>query len=269
LSYRSQSPAILYSWPSVGKLLCYQIDEGNVEWTLDHFKSFLNDLIEYKVMPPSSLTVVAHSLGNRLIVWSGEELTKNPLLKQVVMISPDMDNETFKHYARRYQESKINGMLLLSFRDRALPISQMLHGGYYRMGESLDPFFSLVARPTDMLQSAVEVISDPLVRFFSAIPGAGGANVLHAEPIAEKDDDDASPFKIIDYTELDHGLIGHKIPWGLVANLCVGGKPAPGQSLVARTDINFNLLSRFMRWAFDMAPQTVSDKTAVLHVVTE
>lgn len=136
-----KSPVITYSWPSNGKTLDYMKDECNIEWSLMHFRKFLDALDEH--IDPARITFVAHSMGNRLLMWGleyraelkkakNETTTKYP---DIVLTSPDVDSGTFKNYAENVCSSADESWVLMSTKDRALKASRVVHGRN-RLGSS-------------------------------------------------------------------------------------------------------------------------------------
>lgn len=271
LSYYSKQPAVLYSWPSVGKLFSYAADEGNVEWSLEHFRNFITNLSKYHVTEPRKVNLVAHSIGNRLLIWSGDELVKSDLLNQIVLSSPDVDSETFKHYALRYRsQGSANGYVLVSFKDDALPISQLVHGGYFRLGEGIGSILNLVPRSSELLDIPDKLLSsgesdesqpdlddtkakikssdDAVVTSASSTSSITSTTAIAAAAIAVVG---KSNFRLIDFTELDKGLIGHSIPSQLIVNLCETGKPGDGLTFAPAVREK-NFIAGFSRKAFKL-----------------
>jgi hypothetical protein len=237
----------------VGKLFSYAADEGNVEWSLEHFRTFISNLSKYHVTEPRKVNLVAHSIGNRLLIWSGDELVKSKLLNQIVLSSPDVDSETFKHYALRYREQgTANGYVLTSFKDDALPISQLVHGGYFRLGEGIGSILNLVPRPGEILDIPDKLLtsagdvneSQPDLNDSRSAPVSNDATIAAA--VADK-----SHFKLVDFTELDKGLIGHSIPTQLIVNLCETGKPGDGLTFAPAVREK-NFIAGFSRRAFKL-----------------
>ncbi|MBX9685477.1 MAG: alpha/beta hydrolase [Candidatus Obscuribacterales bacterium] len=209
-------PAIVYSWPSVSKLRTYTSDEANNEWSQEHFNQFLDDLGElHKRNPAIKVILVAHSLGSRLIVRAAPILKENEMLKDVALVCPDIDYETVRHYLQRYAtgKGKFNVWLYTSTRDNALAFSQIMHGGYFRLGECGNSIVELF--PGLKPAEASTHVSDADKQRVETVK-AGLAKRMHT----------------IDFTELDSGLLGHKIPHELIEQMCQTGAPGPGLSMV-------------------------------------
>jgi len=150
-----QTPVILYSWPSTDRLLKYFDDETNNTWGAVHFEDFLQDLLQNSDAPPT-IELLAHSMGNRLIVNAldasyrahlhtaplngttpcifGSDTGTDALrpgchhFGQVVFAAPDVDSATF-YEAVPHMAAVADGLTLYgSNHDKALTLSRDLHG---------------------------------------------------------------------------------------------------------------------------------------------
>jgi len=149
-------PVILYSWPSTHKLLKYLDDETNNTWDMVHFSEFLRELLQDSAAP-STIDILAHSMGNRLVVASLEnsflsKLQTAPLngtipcffnadqsaenavragchhFGQVIFAAPDVDSATF-YEALPHMSSVSEGLTIYgSSHDKALTLSRDIHG---------------------------------------------------------------------------------------------------------------------------------------------
>jgi esterase/lipase superfamily enzyme len=233
LAYRVQRPVILYSWPSKGKMGQYDVDLGNNEWSQEHFDELLDELKRIKDSSGIKFSLLAHSMGNRLAVHSAPVLRGKHLFKQIFLVDPDFDAETFVHYLVRYarneqtSEAAVNTegieptkvRILFSHKDHALPLSEFLFGGYTRLGQAADSLLSAVVAP----YTIPDKIGD-------ALSSTGSKD-------ATKTNNDKKPdwlmnFEWIDFTVLDHGIMGHTIPFELIASLWSTNLPGDGLKLV-------------------------------------
>lgn len=207
LAYSIQKPVVLYSWPSDPKWRGYFIDSTNNEWSQGHFDIFMNDLLEFRKSHPLEVLSFSHSMGNRLVIRALPVVYGKGLITMWSLISPDMDTDTCKHYllGTKPHEAKIR--LYVSNRDKMLPLSQMLAGGYYRLGEAANP----VAEPTNWKDHHLN----------------------------------AGAIERIDFTDIDKGLTGHTIPFDLVANIINNNSPGPGLELVPENEVRGNRLVKF------------------------
>src|SRR5215470_1473413 len=91
-----QAIPVAYSWPSHSRVSAYGVDYDRNEWTIEHLRHFIHDLLD--ALPEGAvLHVVAHSLGNRAVLaaLAGADLPQQHL-GQLIMIAPDVDSEIFK-----------------------------------------------------------------------------------------------------------------------------------------------------------------------------
>lgn len=248
LAYSSEKPVIVYDWPSKGKPGQYQVDAGNNEWSQEHFDQLVDQLAEVKASG-IKFNLLAHSMGNRLAIRSAPVLRGKHLFDQMFLVDADFDAETFVHYMSRYariteENQRSDGAsglkppkvrILFSHRDHALPLSEFLYGGYTRLGQAADGMltsvFSLSAF-SRMLEHANSVI-------------AGTAGTADTRANAEVRPDLMLKFEWIDFTALDYGIIGHTIPYQLIANLADSDKPGEGLELVESENGSVNKLSKF------------------------
>lgn len=213
-SYSYESPVVLYSWPSVAKLRSYNSDENNNEWSQEHFNDVALKLQEIcDTEPQLKLRLFAHSMGTRLIVRGMPFLCGKTFIKEVALVCPDVDGGLVKHYARRYLAEKgtTTVRLYMSQRDKALALSQMVHGGYARFGECADSLATLAK---------------------TAFQGTSKSTSIAAEndsPESEALKGLKKRMQTIDFTDLDCGVIGHKIPVDVMCNMSYSN--APGNEL--------------------------------------
>lgn len=233
LSYAMEMPVILYSWPSRAKLFQYIVDTGNNEWSQEHFNRLEEKLYDLKKNHGIKVNIVAHSMGNRLVIRSAPILEDKQLFDQVFLVDPDLDSQTFLHYVARYVHKKVlvnHGKLriLFSTKDNALPFAQRLFGGYTRLGQGADAILESFFNPKNMLPALIDA----------------GKNVLDTDNfnfrwLLGADNKDGTAANLffkgidwIDFSVLDHGIIGHSIPYRLIANLTKTSTPGEGLELV-------------------------------------
>lgn len=137
-------PALLYSWPSRGRVADYVADGSSVEWTVFHLRDFLERIL--LEVGASAVHVIAHSMGNRALVaairaldFAGLERRGAARLRQVVFTAPDIDAATFRDLARTFERGTQAERFTLyaSSRDKALEAAQRLNH-YPRAGDSGD-----------------------------------------------------------------------------------------------------------------------------------
>ncbi len=201
---------VLYSWPSESKLIGYSVDNGNCEWSEAHFSMFLHALEDFKKEHPVRIVMISHSMGNRMVIRAIPKLRKYAVVDDFEMVSPDMDLETCKHYLRAFPKDHPMVRLYTSTRDKMLVLSQMMFGGYYRLGEG--PIGSINGH------NPSAGTSDP--------SKSGATDVLEAASLKDKH------FERIDFTTVDRGFEGHTIPFELIANMLRNNEPGPGLTLI-------------------------------------
>ena len=243
MAYYLECPIILYSWPSVGKLRKYRVDEGNVEWSQAHYNTFLQDLQEFSQTHPLEVSLVAHSVGNRLLARSVWLMVQQTLYQDVSLVSPDIDAEIFKHYIMGYKGRGAKVRLYVSNRDKVLPFTQMLYGGYYRLGESVGSMLSMVSTPQRALFQPHRVL-----------PKLSRSGVKTDFTVALQQ----QRMEKIDFTALDRRWIGHHFPFELVASMIRSGHPGAGLAFLSETMGRGNRFARFARWLNDLPPDDVT-----------
>jgi esterase/lipase superfamily enzyme len=152
MAYALKRPIVLYSWPSNPKWRGYFADSCNNEWSQAHFNQFLTDLIELRSRHPLQVIFIAHSMGNRLAIRALPVVYGKNLVSDWELISPDIDADTCRHYLLGYTEFKSKIRLYVSNKDKLLPFSQKLWGGYYRLGEAANPTSSAPAIHGELLE---------------------------------------------------------------------------------------------------------------------
>lgn len=217
LGYFSQRPVLLYSWPSKGKFTEYWSDEATVEWSQDHFDDMLNQIGQLGLRnPPLKARLYAHSMGGRFVLRATPLIKTNKAIEEVSMVCPDVDDGVVKHYASKYFDgsTRIVVRLYESKRDEMLKISQLVHGGYKRFGEDRTPLDSLSPK--------------------------GTIETLQPSSISDMSEDTKSEcamtrilrrMQTIDFTDLDVGTLGHRIPVEVLASLSEHGCPGEGLTM--------------------------------------
>jgi esterase/lipase superfamily enzyme len=131
--------AMLYSWPSEGRLLGYANDANNAEWTSPHLRWFLEDVATKT--QAQVIHVVAHSMGNRPLVAAMNRMAAESAasvrsrFRQVVLTAPDIDASTFRTLAAAMRGVGQRVTLYASSNDLALKASATFQG-YQRAGDT-------------------------------------------------------------------------------------------------------------------------------------
>ena len=215
LAYYAEHPLILYSWPSAARLRAYSVDENNCEWSQEHFNDAFRKLDQMCSEDEAiKLRIFAHSMGSRILVRASPLLREKPFLSEAAMICPDVDDGLVKHYARRYLS--VNGStkirLYMSTRDKALAISQMVHGGYNRLGEQADAIGEWITK---------------------TIAGEKAEEQAESSKAAEEEFQDRlqktkNRMQTIDFSAIDKGLLGHNVPAALMTSMSFTDTPGAG-----------------------------------------
>jgi esterase/lipase superfamily enzyme/HEAT repeat protein len=132
--------AVFYSWPSQAHFYKYRLDEKNVELSVSQLKSFLLEVADRS--QATSINLVAHSMGNRLLTGALKELAasaknQGTLFNQVVLAAPDIDADLFKRQIAPAIVTKAHRVTLYaSSRDLALYASRQFNSGDPRAGDA-------------------------------------------------------------------------------------------------------------------------------------
>jgi esterase/lipase superfamily enzyme len=122
-----------FSWPSKGDLIPYPADEASVELAERHFVSFLELLGQVHEL--ERIDVLAHSMGNRLLLRTVEHLLRKKRegtlgvpIGHIVLAAADVTAALFKQCATSYAELAGRRVTNYTYKaDRALMASRKLH----------------------------------------------------------------------------------------------------------------------------------------------
>lgn len=264
LAYSVERPVVVFDWPSKGKVFQYDVDAGNNEWSQEHFDRMLEEMKAVKDRTGIKLNLLAHSMGNRLAIRSAPVLKGQHLFDHMYLVDPDFDAETFVHYLIRYARSNnladanttggdstepTKVRILFSHRDHALPLAQCLFGGYTRLGQAADMMLSTVFNPLSMTENFGIQKND-----LPADAAAATATTVASDSATKTASDLLAhwsmTFEWIDFTVLDHGVIGHTIPFQLIADLWSGKGAGDGLTLVDSANNEPNRLSKLFLGLF-------------------
>lgn len=199
-AYYAERPVVLYSWPSKGRFKDYGSDAASVEWSQDHYNEMISELADLaKLDPAPRMRLLAHSMGSRLLMRAIPLIHEKNVFHEIAFVCPDVDDGVVKHYVRHCltKEGKATCRLYMSHKDEMLKLSQIVHGGYARLGEEQGVFVN----PSPYKKAQISTV-----------------------------DVDISPetlkrFQTIDFTDMDEGTLGHKIPVELICSMSLLGKP--------------------------------------------
>jgi esterase/lipase superfamily enzyme len=132
---------VLFSWASRGKTFDYVYDINSALQARDALQELGGMLVQ---MPAENADLVAHSMGNLLVLETLVQLEQQGLLgengrlRRVILASPDIDVDLFETQLSKMDNVKDRFYVLVSADDRALSISRRIAGGVSRVGAS-DP----------------------------------------------------------------------------------------------------------------------------------
>jgi esterase/lipase superfamily enzyme len=120
---------ILFSWPSAGALMGYAADEDCAAKSAEPLINFLREL---ENGPWSEVHLVAHSMGNRVMISGLDSPGLTLPLHHIVLVAADVDVDRFEQQFPRVRQlvRAERGGLITSYAsnsDRALFISWWLH----------------------------------------------------------------------------------------------------------------------------------------------
>ncbi|MGH9592082.1 MAG: alpha/beta hydrolase, partial [Bryobacteraceae bacterium] len=148
--------AILYSWPSQGRLglIDYNKDGRNAELSVPHLRAFLSQLSARTGV--RTIHLIAHSMGNRVAVNAlaqtpGQAAGRGFRVREVALMAPDIDAAEFRRLAAAMRSKADRVTLYASSGDEALKTSEKL-SGYPRAGEGGDQI--LVAPGMDTIDAS-------------------------------------------------------------------------------------------------------------------
>ena len=131
---------LFYSWPSKGNANDYSCDTNNADQSVAYLKTFLSDLAVRGSF--DSITLVAHSMGNRALTRAFMELASNlpneqlALFDELILAAPDIDADVFRNdIAPALAAAGAPVTLYASANDLAMVASHQL-GGAPRAGDT-------------------------------------------------------------------------------------------------------------------------------------
>ncbi len=135
----------LYSWPSAGRMLRYRHDEATVEAAFPYFCDYM-ELIASQ-LDGEGLSVITHSMGNRLIVrWLEQQRVVRPNLQSLAFCAADVDTDTFSNGLKSLSGIAGQATIYVAVGDIPLFMSKFVHG-YNRAGIA-PPFIQVAGAET-------------------------------------------------------------------------------------------------------------------------
>ncbi|WP_375753703.1 alpha/beta hydrolase [Vibrio sp. HN007] len=122
---------VLFSWPSNASLLDYASDREDAVWSATYLAEFLTKLKTSH--PEANIHIVAHSMGNQVLLHALNELSlsdegKTLRFGSVILAAPDVDSEWFKYQVGpRIGKLAANWAVYTSENDGALIASEKVN----------------------------------------------------------------------------------------------------------------------------------------------
>ncbi len=123
---------MVFSWPSRGQLLDYNLDRESAMWSRDALDQVLEDLLASPVV--GRLNIVAHSVGTMLTVETLRELYAKlgdyagDRVGAIVLASPDIDMDVFIAAIPKIGPLAGKMTIITATDDRALAVSRFVNG---------------------------------------------------------------------------------------------------------------------------------------------
>lgn len=259
-AYYAERPVVLFSWASRGEFKAYGADEASIEWCQYHFNDLLRAIQAMSAKDPSfKLRIVAHSMGTRLAVRASDRFPGATFCNEVALVCPDIDDGLVGHYmgdatVLKAGQGAPTVRLYVSRKDKMLGLSQRVHGGYERTGKQkeLDPKLmkegqeeDLSAPPTDdeKAEASNEAHAEAEASTASASGSGSGSGASGGGTKKLKDAPSTNlskvedRFQMIDFTAIDTGKVGHKIPVEIICKVSSIGEPGEGWKLVSEKPV--------------------------------
>jgi esterase/lipase superfamily enzyme len=131
--------AVLFAWPSRGNTALYLADRDATTYSRDYFENTLREIAAQPGV--REINILAHSMGNWLTLETLRQAKLkgradfNGKLGDVVLASPDVDNDVFRTQLNTIGRLKRPMTVLVSSDDSALKASALLAGGQQRAGQ--------------------------------------------------------------------------------------------------------------------------------------
>jgi esterase/lipase superfamily enzyme len=131
--------AVLFAWPSRGNTALYLADRDATTYSRDYFEATLREIAAQPGV--REINILAHSMGNWLTLETLRQaklkgrVDFNGKLGDVILASPDVDNDVFRTQLDTIGKLKRPMTVLVSGDDSALKASALLAGGQQRAGQ--------------------------------------------------------------------------------------------------------------------------------------
>jgi esterase/lipase superfamily enzyme len=120
-------PVVAFSWPSEGNVQAYVKDRNKADASVKALRSTIDHL--HSLPAVSEISIVAHSMGNRVLAKFIEGLGPGPTrISSIVMAAPDVDWSNFDLLKPSFNRFRLGMSVYASPRDVALKVSRKLGG---------------------------------------------------------------------------------------------------------------------------------------------
>jgi esterase/lipase superfamily enzyme len=131
---------VLFSWPSRANPLDYVYDSNSATYSRDDLEFILTRAATDPNV--SDITVMAHSLGNWLMMESLRQMSIRhgrilPKISNIIMASADLDIGVFEKQLTQIKGPRPRTTIFAASDDIALGISRQLDGGVDRVGDAI------------------------------------------------------------------------------------------------------------------------------------
>lgn len=195
--FATQSPTVLFSWPSAGAAAGYAYDRDSVLIARDPLEKLIVQLARQS---SKKLILMGHSMGNLLIMETLRQIEISGSLNihkeidALFMVAPDIDGELFRVQANRLRKLPDPSVIVATSQDKALRLSAWLTGHTNRLGSLTDRSavgdlpISVVdtsALARKGLNHSVPLTSPEAIAIFRRMNESQGAGRLVLPPVLE------------------------------------------------------------------------------------
>ena len=136
--FEIDTPLLLFSWPSAGRLTGYVYDRGSVLFSRDPLANLLTNVTR---STGKEVILLAHSMGahltmevlRQLAITGREDVLDG--LDVVVLLAPDIDPDVFRVQANAIGSLPDPFVVMTNRNDRALSLSPFLNFGRQKVGD--------------------------------------------------------------------------------------------------------------------------------------
>ncbi len=156
-------PVIAFDWPSAKSFIKYRSDEKRIQGSFPDYYQFLTKLS--KVVTPQRISLIAHSLGNRLLCWGLQKRFTDyhcshqngdpPHFASTIFTSADVNGAEFLSVAPALFHNCDQIAIVVCYSDVALKASSVKHAPFLDtvMGFATTRVGSgLIFRPTQVIE---------------------------------------------------------------------------------------------------------------------